>query len=169
MNPETIINRLEANSLVFASLLQGLPREMYLYKITEESWCLLEVAAHLLDEEVEDFRARVQHILTTPDLPLKAIAPHKWPEERAYLQKEYNSTVAAFLKEREQSIAWLRSLSNPPWQNAVDHPEVGPRTALKFLVNWLAHDYHHIRQINRIHHGYLMATTKDDLTYAGNW
>jgi len=60
-------------------------------------------------------------------------------------------------------------LKNPNWEETVDHYEVGPRSAKKFLVNWLAHDYHHIRQINQIRHAYLKFSSGDDLTYAGKW
>lgn len=130
---------------------------------------MLEVACHLLDEEVEDFRARVHHILTTPNLPLQPISPHKWPAERNYYQKDFDATVKRFLAERQKSVDWLSSLKGANWQQTVDHPEVGPRSAKKFLVNWLAHDYHHIRQINGIHHAYLKFSSGDDLTYAGKW
>lgn len=169
MKPDTIVQKLGENQLVFKYLLGNKSVEEYSFKSNSNSWCLLEVACHLLDEEVEDFRARVNHILTIPNMPLPPIAPHKWPIERNYLQKDFHDTVQNFLVERQKSVDWLSSLKEPNWQQTVDHPEVGPRSAKKFLVNWLAHDYHHIRQINRIHHAYLKYLSGDDLTYAGKW
>lgn len=169
MKPDTIVQKLGENQLVFKYLLGNKSVEEYSFKSNSNSWCLLEVACHLLDEEVEDFRARVNHILTIPNMPLPPIAPHKWPIERNYLQKDFHDTVQNFLAERQKSLDWLSSLKEPNWQQTVDHPEVGPRSAKKFLVNWLAHDYHHIRQINRIHHAYLKYLSGDDLTYAGKW
>jgi hypothetical protein len=36
-------------------------------------------------------------------------------------------------------------------------------------ANWLAHDYHHIRQVNRRLYEYLQFKSKANLAYAGNW
>lgn len=157
------------NQKVFKCLLEHTPIEEQLFRPNEKSWCLLEVACHLLDEEVEDFRNRVNYVLNVSHLPLISISPHLWPLERSYLQQDFHATLKEFLSERKKSIIWLNSLQNPEWAQTVDHPEVGPRSAKKFLINWLAHDYHHIRQINSIHHAYLKSISGDDLTYAGKW
>jgi len=61
------------------------------------------------------------------------------------MQKDFNTTGQSFLSEQQHSVEWLKSLKNPNWEETVDHPEVGPRSAKMFLVNWLAHDYDHIR------------------------
>lgn len=169
MSPAQIIEQLRTNYFVFKYLLEHKSAAEYTYKSSEDTWSLLEVACHLLDEEVEDFRARVKHILSSPGVQLPKIAPHLWPIERNYASQDFESTVTRFLKERQASVDWLDSLKQPNWELFVDHPEVGPRSAKKFLVNWLAHDYHHIRQINRIQHSFLKFSTDDDLTYAGKW
>lgn len=169
MNANLIIQKLQVNKVVFKSLLENSTPDCYSFRTNEVSWCLLEVICHLFDEEVEDFRARISSILTNPQLPLKPISPERWPDERNYMEQDFDTMLKAFLTEREQSIAWLLSLEDPNWERVVDHPEVESRSAKKFLVNWLAHDYHHIRQINAIHHAYLKHSSGDDLTYAGKW
>ena len=169
MDPKSTIQKLASNRLVFQSLLENTSEEEYLFKSNESEWCLLEVVCHLLDEEIEDFRERVKHVLTVPDRPLRPISPEEWPKQRNYMGQEFDSVVSGFLKERAKSIQWLNSLQEPKWDQTVDHPEVGPRSAKKFLFNWLAHDYHHIRQINRICHAYLKFSSGDDLSYAGKW
>ncbi|MEM8508970.1 MAG: hypothetical protein AAF717_14125 [Bacteroidota bacterium] len=68
------------------------------------------------------------------------------------MDRDFESVLQQVLREREQSVIWLKPLPNPNWGQTVDHPEVGARSAQKFLINWLAHDYLHIRQINRIQH-----------------
>ena len=55
MEPETIIQKLSDNQSVFIHLLGNKSREEYTFRPDDNSWCLLEVACHLLDEEVEDF------------------------------------------------------------------------------------------------------------------
>lgn len=82
--------------------------------------------------------------------------------------QNFHDSVRAFLSERDKSISWLKSLGEPKWEQAVDHPEVGPRSAKKFLVNCLAHDYQHIRQVNKVNHVYLKYKS-GDVTYAGKW
>lgn len=169
MHVEEIILGLEKNITVFQALFNLNAEGLILYKPTNKSWCFLEVACHLVDEEVEDFRARVALALFTPNNPLKPISPETWPKERNYLKKDYDLIVSQFLFERKKSVDWLKQLKKVNWSNFIEHPDLGALTAEQFLVNWLAHDYHHIRQLNALKHAYLKSISGDDLTYAGKW
>lgn len=169
MKPSKIIIELERNKPVFESLLKEIPDGLTLWKPNSSTWCVLEVICHLLDEEIEDFRARTQHALQTPNAPLNPIDPASWPKERRYLELNYDEVLNKFLLERETSVIWLKSLENPKWQQAFLHPKLGAQSAAHLLANWLAHDYHHIRQINALKRDYLKIISGDDLTYAGNW
>ncbi len=169
MNYTKIINGLSENRTVFKELLSGLTEEIYLWKPNAEKWCLLEIVCHLYDEEREDFRTRTRHLLETPTEPLPPIDPQGWVEMRNYIQQNYPDKLNDFLTEREQSVKWLQSLSNPQWDNAYEHPKFGKMTAKMFLSNWLAHDYLHIRQITKLKYDFLKQMTNEDLNYAGNW
>ena len=169
MKPQAIIFELRRNRLVFENLLEGTPLEIQKWKPSPEKWCLLEIICHLLDEEVEDFRTRVEHVLQTPDLPLKPFDQLAWPIERSYLSQDFNNVLTKFLKERDASVTWLASLQKPNWDNEIIHPNLGKISARSFLANWVAHDYHHFRQINAIKRDWLQFKSGDDLTYAGNW
>lgn len=164
-----IISELHRNKIVFDSLLTAVPSELCLYKPDKDHWCLLEIVCHLIDEEVEDFRARVKHTLFTPDLPLKSISPREWPIQRGYMDKDFETSVKNFLDERSASILWLRTLEDVPWENTVHLKGLGKLSARNFLENWLAHDYLHIRQINRVKRSYFHNCAQGDLSYAGNW
>ena len=85
------------------------------------------------------------------------------------IHKSLETKIAEFVTEREKSVAWLRGLNNPKWDNAFQHPKVGPVTAQLILENWLAHDILHTRQILGLTYGYLKANAKSPLDYAGNW
>lgn len=146
-----------------------MPEEDVRWKPAPDKWCLLEVVCHLADEEREDFRARVRHVLTTPGEALPPIDPQGWVQERKYISRAYNDMVEIFLEERKASVAWLQSLNQPNWANAYQHPKFGPLTAELFLANWLAHDYLHIRQILGLKHGLLRLRSTQDLSYAGEW
>ncbi len=169
MDYNKIIGELSRNKDVFKALLFGLPKEQYLWKSSSEKWNLLEITCHLYDEEREDFRTRTKYVLETPELPLPKFDPIKWVEERKYIQQDFNSMLAKFLKEREQSVEWLQSLTNPKWDNAFKHKKFGEMTAKMFLTNWLAHDYLHIRQIISLKFDHLKQLTNESLVYAGNW
>lgn len=169
MDQQQIIRQLAANAPVFRALLEGVPREQYLWKPDEYKWCILEVLCHLYDEEREDFRTRVRHVMEHHGTAPPPIDPVGWVKTRNYIEQDYEHKLADFLAEREQSIRWLDSLENPPWQNAFPHGHFGPMTADYFLRNWLAHDYLHFRQITRLKHQYLREHTPDGLDYAGSW
>ena len=169
MDYHFIINELEINKAVFQALLQNVGKNEYLWKPAEDKWCLLEIICHLYDEEREDFRTRLKLVLETPGENPPAIDPAGWVKSRNYLQQDFSVKLAAFVEEREQSVRWLRSLVNPGWDNAWNHPTHGRRTAGMYLANWLAHDYHHIRQINRLKYDYLKEISREDLSYAGKW
>lgn len=169
MNADQIIGRLADNTAVFKALLTPVPESQYRWKPAPDKWCLLEVLCHLYDEEREDFRTRVRYVLETPEEQLPAIDPVGWVAQRKYLQQDYAEKLEAFFTERETSLGWLRSLQDPAWDNINIHPQGGERSAFFFLNNWLAHDYLHIRQINRLKYEYFAAHTDVSLAYAGNW
>ncbi|GIV33388.1 MAG: hypothetical protein KatS3mg031_0923 [Chitinophagales bacterium] len=170
MNHPQIIAQLESNIPVFEGLLAHASDEEVSWRPTEKKWCLLEIVCHLYDEEREDFRARLKHILEQPAEKLPPIDPVGWVTARKYAEQDYSQKVHAFLHERKASVRWLQSLSNPPWQNAFHHPRLGPLSAEMFLINWVAHDYLHIRQIVRTKYQYLKQTTAGiSLAYAGRW
>jgi hypothetical protein len=166
---EHITNELLRNINVFKGLLEDISPEVYQWKQDPSKWCLLEIVCHLHDEEREDFRARVRYILESPDLPLTSINPTGWVTERNYMGQDYKNVLDNFLNERNKSVQWLRSLENPAWGNIYEHPILGELTAKMILVNWLAHDYLHIRQIIKLKYDYLRKTSAEDLSYAGNW
>ena len=169
MNETTIIKALLRNRSIFKALLTDIPKEEYLWKSSPKKWCILEIVCHLYDEEMEDFRARTQHVLDTPQKELPAIDPSAWVQERKYIQKDYAYMLHKFLEERKQSVAWLQSLVAPQWDNATEHHKFGAMTAKMFLANWLAHDYLHIRQILKVKFDYTQQLNDEHLTYAGTW
>ena len=163
------LQSLTTNRDVFENLFSGLTPEEYTWREHEGKWNLLEVICHLHDEEREDFRARVSSVLEDPLKPWPKIDPVAWVTERKYGEQDIHVMLEKFLNEREATISWLTSLKNPQWNNAYQHPKVGPVSARFLLVNWVAHDYLHIRQITRIKYNYLKFTSGLGLDYAGEW
>jgi len=168
MNTSYIIRELDLNKVTFEQRLKVKSQEEIYWKPNPEHWCLLEIVCHLVDEEVEDFRTRVKTALI-PDLPFVPIDPEGWVTSGAYIAQDYDAKVSAWLAEREKSLHWLQSLGMVNWESSLDHPELGPISAYRFLANWLTHDHIHIRQILKVKQAYLAHISGQDLRYAGNW
>ena len=169
MNYNHIISELQQNKTIFHSLFQHMDTDMQLWKPAPGKWCMLEIICHLYDEERDDFRTRLRHILENPEAAMQPIDPEGWVISRAYAEEHYNHKLNAFIHEREVSVAWLYTLEEAIWDNVHMHPKLGTISAHMMLANWLAHDYLHIRQIIRLKYLYLQKTTGQNLDYAGNW
>ena len=169
MNLDYFIARFSANRQVFASLLRGVTDEQARWKPSSDKWSMLEVVNHLYDEEREDFRARLKSLLEDPQQEWAAIKPQQWPVERRYNERELAASLDNFLKEREESLAWLKGLSEPSWENRYTHPR-GTLSAGDLLASWLAHDFLHVRQLARLHWQYVGALADPYQTaYGGPW
>jgi hypothetical protein len=169
MDKNYFITMLIRNREIFLNLLAGVSREGVLWKPKPTEWCLLEVICHLVDEEREDFRVRLKKILEDPDAPFDPIDPEGWATERKYLQQDCQRKLREFLKERDKSVSWLQSLASPKWDNSILDPTLGSISAAHILINWIAHDYLHVRQIIHLKYHYLQSSTNIDLSYAGKW
>ena len=169
MDRTLLTDQLARHADVLRAALTGLSPEEIRWKPASEKWCPLEVICHLYDEEREDFRARLEHVLTTPGEPMPKIDPAAWVAELRYMDLDFDGVLKKFLAERERSAAWLCGLKDPPWTNACMHPEVGPVSCDLLLTNWVAHDLHHFRQLNNLRYEYLRSHSDVPLDYAGNW
>lgn len=169
MDRTHLIDLLARHGDVFRAHFTGLVPAEVLWKPAAEKWCALEIVCHLYDEERDDFHARLHHVLTTPDAPLPPTDPPGWMIERRYLEQDFNTMLGKFLEERQRTVQWLRTLDDAPWSNAHPHPRVGPISAELFLVNWVAHDLHHLRQLINLRYAYLRSISTEPLDYAGTW
>lgn len=151
MNANALIGRMEVFPAALDALLARLPADDWRWRPPEGGWSLVEVLRHLLDEEVEDFRTRVRSTLEDPSRPWPALDPEGIVTERRYQEADPAETLRRFREERAASVAWLRGLAAPRWENAYAHPR-GPLTAADLMASWAAHDARHLGQIaKRLH------------------
>jgi hypothetical protein len=153
------------------SLASGVSPAQAVWKPDPTSWSILEVVNHLYDEERLDFRVRLDLILHHPeqeDWP--PIDPPRWVVERRYNQRLLEPSLANFLKERQASLAWLRSLGNADWQVGVPAPWGGLFYAGDMFSAWAAHDLLHMRQLVELQHAWIVRQAGPyDTGYAGDW
>jgi hypothetical protein len=170
MDLAEMVGRLRANAEVLAALAAGVGHEQAVWKPAPDEWSILEVVNHLADEEVEDFRTRVDLTLHRQGEPWPPIDPQGWVSQRGYAGRDLHESVERFLAARRDSLAWLEGLKHPDWSLAYEHPKAGPITAGDLLTSWVAHDHIHVRQLNRLHREYLVGVlSAHSAEYAGRW
>lgn len=169
MEHQKIIDQLSKNKHVIIQLMINVSDTQAVWKPDPNKWSMLEVVCHLIDEEKFDFRTRVKSILDNPDKSLPKFNPLDWVDNHHYLEQDFIQKANEFESQRSASIEWLNSLQNPKWKKEHHHPSLGVLSAEFFLANWVAHDYIHIRQLNRLAYEFLDFQSAADLTYAGNW
>jgi hypothetical protein len=170
MNPEKLISEMEQSTEIIRSLTADFDLEEARFKPTPETWSVLEVVCHLLDEEREDFRQRLDIILHRPGEAWPPIDTAGWVTSRKYLEQDYTEALNDFFVERIKSLAWLKTLENPKWDQEVMAPWDKPIKAGDMFAAWVAHDNLHIRQLVELRRARIEKITQPyGVYYAGDW
>lgn len=165
-----LVASLRRNADVIAAMVADLPAEQARWKPAPDQWSVLEVVTHLADEEVEDFRARVDSTLHRPGETWSPIDPQGWAVERRYNEGSPAAALERFRRARTESIEWLAGLTDADWTCSYEHPKLGPIRAGDLLISWVAHDHIHIRQLNRIQRELVVSRASGfSPGYAGRW
>jgi len=146
----------------------GITPEQARWKPDAESWSVLEVVNHLWDEEIEDFRQRINYTLHR--------AGEAWPPNdpvgnvtaRRYNERDLAESFEGFLSAREDSLAWLRALQAPDWETTYQ-ASWGTISAGDILASWAAHDLLHLRQLVELRWALTTRELARDVRYAGEW
>lgn len=147
MNPNQMIDALECTGRALLALAaSATPEEMRL-RPAAGKWSMLEILCHLIDEERDDFRLRVRSTLEDPARSWPPIHPEDWARDRDYNARPAAAMRDEFERERAISMAWLRGLRAPDWEQHRVHPSLGPLRAGDLLASWVAHDVLHLRQM----------------------
>ena len=147
MDTDAQIDRLERFVDTLRAVAGGIPPEDARWRPDEASWSVLEIVAHLADEEVEDFRRRVELTLRDPTAGWPPIDPAGWAVERHYNEGNLDEALDRFAAARRESVRWLRGLRGPDWSRTHEHPKLGPMRAGDVFTAWVTHDALHLRQI----------------------
>ena len=163
MNLHELITRMNANAQTIRQLVSGFSVEQAQWKPDSDTWSVVEVMNHLYDEERADFRARLLRAWELP--PMGADFTGDFP----YDAQDITAALAAFLTEREQSLAWLKTLNNPAWDIVVQIHDFEITTG-QVMASWAAHDILHMRQLVELHYAQMQRQTDPYLVrYAGEW
>jgi hypothetical protein len=169
MDFDQLLAQMANNAETIRSFTEGISNDRARWRPDPDSWSLLEVINHLYDEEREDFRLRLDHILYQPDRPWHAIDPQGWVTERSYNERDLAESIRNFLNERQQSLAWLQRLPEMDWEKSAEAP-FGRITAGDMFAAWVAHDLLHLRQLVELHWAYTVQSVQPySVRYAGEW
>jgi len=165
-----LIERLALGVTMIPEAVAGVDEDEARWKPDSGAWSIVEIVNHLADEEVEDFRTRLDLLLHMPARDWPGIDPESAAKERRYQERDPDESVSRFVREREESLRWLRRLKNPKWDNARSHPAAGELRAGDILASWVAHDLLHLRQIAKRRFEYTQRLAEPYRTeYAGTW
>ncbi len=170
MDAASLITNLERFPDALEAVLGRLSAADWRWRPPEGGWSALEVVGHLVDEETDDFGARLRLTLTDPALAWPSMDPEAWVVERRYQDRDPAATLRRFRDERARSVAWLRSLRSPNWDAAHAHPRspTGFFSAGDLLASWASHDPRHLVQIaKRLHAMAVRDGAPYSTTYAG--
>jgi hypothetical protein len=169
MDIDGLTAQMAQNAARIQALVQDVSDGQVRWKPDSSSWSILEVINHLLDEERNDFRVRLDYTLHRPGEKWPPIDPGGWVARRRYNEKETKASLAQFLSERDASLTWLRELPTPDWDTTYEAP-FGPISAGDLFAAWAAHDLLHMRQLLELHWDYTTAQLEPYSTqYAGDW
>jgi hypothetical protein len=154
LNLNVTVARMRVNTHVVAALCADVDEQQARWRPTPEAWSMLEVVCHLVDEECEDFRRRVDLTLHAPEQAWPPIRPVEWVHERGYALRALPQELNHWLAEREASAAWLLGLHEPDWNSSHAAPGGASLRAGDLLAAWLAHDFLHIRQLTELQHAW---------------
>ena len=131
---------------LLAALLDDLDPALWTARPAPNEWSVVEIVCHLRDEETEDFGSRVRVVIAGGDR-FEPIDPERWARERGYREQPAAAALAAVLRRRAESLAFLAAVEPEHLTRVVDQPRLGRMSGLDLLAAWVTHDRLHLAQL----------------------
>jgi len=143
---ERDVQVLERTPRVLESMLSALDDAWLRSNYGPGTWSPLQIVAHFLHNELEDWIPRVRWILErAEEEPFPAYDPSG---NDAFAGRSLDDLLGAFANARRESIAELRRLVTPETLSKRGvHPAFGSISMDELLCAWVTHDLHHVAQI----------------------
>jgi hypothetical protein len=148
---ENTVALLERTPAALDALLRGLPEMWTESNERENTWSVLEVVAHLIHAENEDWIPRARVILRSGEDGV--FAPFDREGHVRYSRdKTLDQLLDEFAQARAKGLGELAELklTAEDLKRRGRHPSFGVVTLSQLLATWAAHDLTHLHQISRI-------------------
>ena len=144
------VSQLEGTPDLLRALLDGISDEQTLWKAAPDRFSIAEVLEHLTHVESHAFRLRVERMVNEDHPFLEAYDQNAYAAAGQYSGREADESFAHWEEQREDNVAYLKSLPLSAGARTAAHQELGDITVSQLLNEWAFHDLGHIRQIAEI-------------------
>jgi hypothetical protein len=132
-----------------ASLTGDLSAEELARRPAPDKWSILEIAAHLADDELVG-AYRIRMILSAPGTAIQAFDQDIWARTGRYPSTDTQASVEMFRILRQANLVLLRSLTPSEWDLYGIHAERGAESIRDIAMYYAGHDLNHFKQIEAI-------------------
>ncbi len=132
-----------------ARLIAGIPEEKLLRRSAPKKWSVVEIIAHLAEDELSSswrYRQMIEH----DGAELLGFDQDEWARLGDYHSWTAHDALEMFRLLREANLRMLNMLSPDEWERAGKHAERGRLTVRELASHMAAHDINHIQQIERL-------------------
>lgn len=133
---------------VIRSMVDGLAPEL-IEAGSLQTWGPREVVEHLLDVEGIALRERISRTVHEDRPFIRSIDPPGRLEEGDYKQHAFDVVLSELARQRNDDVAWLRTLAPTQLERSGEHDTAGTITARQLINYWACHDLLHLRQLTR--------------------
>jgi uncharacterized damage-inducible protein DinB len=137
------------SSTQLAALVAGLSGEQLTFRPADGKWSIVEILAHLADDEIATY-CRYRQMIEHDGVPLSGFDQELWARLGNYQSWGSDEALALFRLLRNANLRMLESLSAEQWKRSGDHAERGRLTVADLARHMAAHDINHLRQIERL-------------------
>jgi len=170
MDAAGLIAQLRSFPGILSAVTAGLSAEDARWRPAPGAWSILEIIAHMADEETLDFRLRTQLTLEESGAAWPPIDPASDVVNKDFNSRDLGAEVERFALARAESLEWIAGLDAPNWKAIYEHPAIGTLHAGDVFASWAAHDVLHLRGLTQRRFQLIERDSGEfSTTYAGTW
>lgn len=145
----TLISALETAPGVIIPLIREVPPQILKRRPSPEKWSAYEHACHLSQSDAS-FLARLDLILSTPELLIEVILNSAEDEAGAMLDIDLDESLERYVRERAALVKRLKQLSAEEWQKTAEHEAFDHYSVWIMFRHLLNHEMLHAFRIEEL-------------------
>jgi hypothetical protein len=139
--------QLAATAEILRALLLGVTRDQAQWKPAPDRWSIAEALEHLSHTEGHYYRTNVELVAEQENPVIGTYDQEAYAAAGQYSGRDAEDSFDHFEEQREDNLAYLKSLPAGVEERTARHARSGPVTLANLLNEWAFHDAGHIRQI----------------------